>query len=90
MHDLLFERWREYDVASLTRYARDIGLNLERFKESMNSKKHAEDLERNYSEAAAQHVHMTPTFLINGTKYDGELTYEELKKILDEELSHAK
>jgi protein-disulfide isomerase len=89
MHDLLFERWREYDEASLTRNARDIGLNLERFKESMNSKKHAEDLERNYRQAVAQHVHVTPTFLINGKKYDGELTYEEFKKILEEELSHA-
>jgi protein-disulfide isomerase len=55
----------------------------------MNAKKHAEDLERNYRQAAAQHVHVTPTFLINGKKYDGELTYEEFKKIIEEELSHA-
>jgi protein-disulfide isomerase len=89
MHDMLFERWQEFDEASLTRNARDIGLNLERFKASMNAKKHAEDLERNYRQAVAQHVHVTPTFLINGKKYDGELTYEEFKKIIEEELSHA-
>ncbi len=90
MHDLLFERWTQFDEAGLTRNARDIGLDLERFKQSMNSKKHTDDIERNFKLAEELHVFMTPTFFINGKKYDGELSYREFKKIIEEELSHAK
>ncbi len=90
MHDLLFERWQQFDEASLTRNARDIGLDLERFKQSMNSKKHADDIERNFKLAEELHVFMTPTFFINGKKYDGDLTHREFKKIVEEELKNAK
>lgn len=90
MHDLLFERWQQFGEESLMINARELGLDLERFNKSMSSKKHAEDLERNYRQAEALHVHVTPTFFVNGKKYDGELTYREFKKIIEEELSHAK
>jgi protein-disulfide isomerase len=90
MHDLLFERWQQFGEESLMINARDLGLDLERFNKSMNNKKHAEDLERNYRQAEALHVFVTPTFFINGKKFDGELTYGEFKKIIEEELSHAK
>jgi protein-disulfide isomerase len=91
MHDLLFERWQQFDEDSLTINARELGLDLERFKQSMNSKKHADALERNLALAKELHVTATPTFFINGKKYVGELTYGELNKIIEEELSlHAK
>jgi protein-disulfide isomerase len=90
MHDLLFERWQQFGEESLMINAREIGLDLERFKQSMNSKKHADDIERNFKLAEERHVFMTPTFFINGKKYDGELTYREFKKIIEEELKNAK
>lgn len=90
MHDLLFERWQQFDEDGLMINARELGLDLERFKQSMNSKKHADALERNFKLAQELHVFVTPTFFINGRKFDGELTYGEFKKIIEEELSHAK
>jgi protein-disulfide isomerase len=90
MHDLLFERWQKFSEESLMINARELGLDLERFKQSMNSKKLADVLERNLKLAEELHVFVTPTFFINGTKYHGELTYPEFKKIIEEELSHAK
>ncbi len=90
MHDLLFERWPQFDRESLIRNAKELGLDLERFKQSMEGKKHADALERNFKLAEELHVFMTPTFFINGKKYNGDLTYGEFKKIIEEELSHAK
>ncbi len=90
MHDLLFERWPEFDQESMIRNARELGLDLERFKQSMNSKKHADAFERNFKLAEELHVFMTPTFFINGKKYDGDLTYREFKKIIEEELTTVK
>jgi protein-disulfide isomerase len=87
MHDLLFERSQQFGEESLLINARELGLDLERFKQSMNSKKHADALERNLKLAGELHVSVTPTFFINGKKYDGELTYQEFKKIIEEELS---
>ncbi len=90
MHDLLFERWPQFDQESLVRNAKELGLDLERFRQSMSSKKHADDIERNFKLAEELHVFMTPTFFINGKKYDGDLSYREFRKIIEEELSHAK
>jgi protein-disulfide isomerase len=91
MHDLLFERWQQFDEDSLMINARELGLDLERFKQSMNSKKHSDALEQNLALAKELHVTATPTFFISGKKYVGEPTYGELNKIIEEELSlHAK
>ena len=90
MHELLFNRWPEFDRESLDRNARDLGLDLEQFKQSMDDKKHADALKQNLNLAEELNVHSTPMFFINGKKYDGELTYRELKKIIEEELRSAK
>jgi protein-disulfide isomerase len=90
MHELLFDRWPEFDRESLVRNARDLGLDIEQFKQSMNDKKHADTLKRNLNLAEELNVHSTPMFVINGKKYDGELTYKEFKKIIEEELRKAK
>lgn len=90
MHDLLFDRWPNFDEPSLLRNARELGLDIARFQQSMNSKDHKDALERNLKVAEDFHVFMTPTFIINGKKYDGELSYQEFKKIIDNELAKAK
>src|SRR3970040_1676006 len=45
MHDLLFARWPQLDPESLVRYARELGLDLERFKQSMDNKLHKDAIE---------------------------------------------
>lgn len=89
MHYLLFDRWPQFDDQSLVKNAVELGLDLERFRESMKSKKHVDALQRNLALAEELHVFMTPTYFINGKKYVDELTYREFKKILEEEILHA-
>jgi protein-disulfide isomerase len=90
MHDLLFDRWMQFDRQELVRDARELGLDPEKFNQSMNDRKHADDLKRNLKLADELNVHSTPMFVINGKRYDGELTYREFKKIIEEELRIAK
>jgi protein-disulfide isomerase len=90
MHDLLFDRWPHFDESSLVHNAQQLGLDIERFKQSMKSQNHKDALERNLKVAEELHVFMTPTFIINGKKYDGDLTYREFKKIIEEELKASR
>lgn len=90
MHDLLFARWPQLDPESLVRYARELGLDLERFKQSMDSKSHKDAIERDLKLGDELHVYATPTLFINGRKFVGEMRYREFEKIIEEELKNAK
>jgi len=90
MHDLLFARWPQLDPESLVRYARELGLDLERFKQSMDSKLNKDAIERDLKLGDELHVYMTPTFFINGRKFVGEMRYREFEKIIEEEVKNAK
>jgi protein-disulfide isomerase len=90
MHDLLFARWPQLDPESLVRYARELGLDLERFKQSMDSKGHKAAIERDLKLGDELHVYATPTFFINGRKFVGEMRYGEFEKVIEEELKNEK
>ncbi len=90
MHDLLFARWPQLDPESLVRYARELGLDLERFKQSMDSKRHKDAIERDLELGDELHVYMTPTLFINGRKFVGEMRYREFEKIIEEELKASR
>jgi len=86
MHDLLFKRSPKLDRASLINYAREIGLDVKKFTESLDAKKHAQEVERDKKLAVDLDLYNTPTFFINGRKVIGERPFEYFKKIIDEEL----
>jgi protein-disulfide isomerase len=90
MHDLLFARWPQLDPESLVRYARELGLDLERFKQSMDSKRHKDAIERDLKLGDELHVYATPTLFINGRKFVGEMRYREFEKIIEEELKASR
>ena len=90
MHDLLFKRSPRLDRESLIRYAKELGLDVKTFTESLDKKKHAAEIERDKKLAIDMDLYNTPTFFINGRKVIGERPFEYFKKIIDEELEHAK
>ncbi len=87
MHDLLFERSPKLDRESLIRYAKELGLDVKKFTESLDKKKHAAEIERDKKLAVDMDLYNTPTFFINGRKVIGERPFEYFKKIIDEELN---
>ncbi len=87
MHDLLIKRSPKLDRASLIKYAQEIGLDVKKFAESLDTKKHAQEIEQDEKLAVDLDLYNTPTFFINGRKVIGERPFEYFKKIIDEELN---
>lgn len=71
MHDKLYENQAEWteaaDVQSIfTRYAQDLGLNVERFKKDMSSTQVAERIRLDQQRGESIEVDGTPSLFING------------------------
>ena len=71
MHDILFERQSEWSSglgqkAAFARYARELGLDVERFKNDLTSDAAQTAVNRGYISAVAAGVSSTPTFFLNG------------------------
>jgi protein-disulfide isomerase len=89
MHDLLISRSPKLDRESLIQYARELGLDVVAFTESIDAKKHAQTIERDRELTFKLAIFSTPTFFINGRKFVGDRPLEYFRKIIDEELKNA-
>jgi protein-disulfide isomerase len=87
MHRLLIRKSPKLDRASLIGYAGELGLNVEQFTKSLDSRKNDSIIERDLKLAIALDLYNTPTFFINGRKVVGNVPFEYLKKIVTEELN---
>lgn len=90
MHELLLKRSPQLDRTSLIGYAKEIGLDLNKFIDSLDRMKHRDIIERDKKLAIELDLYNTPTFFINGRKVIGNRPYEYFKKIIEEELKGAK
>lgn len=90
MHDMLLKKSPVLDRNSLVKYAQEIGLGLDKFKDSLDKMKHLNVIERDKKLAVDMDLYNTPTFFINGRKLIGNRPYEYFKKIIEEELRNAK
>lgn len=88
-HDVLFQNQGALDVASLKGYAGKLGLDQATFDACVDSKKHAEEVQADFSDGRANDVTGTPTFFINGRKVVGAQSFATMQKIIDEELQKA-
>jgi len=86
MHDLLIRRSPRLDRSSLIGYAKELGLDVTKFTDSLDKRKHASEIERDKALAVKMDIYNTPTFFINGRKVVGERPFGYFKKIIDEEL----
>jgi len=90
MHDLLIRRSPKLDRASLIKYAQELGLDVRKFTEALDSQKHAKEIDADLELAVKMDLYTTPTFYINGRKVVGERPFEYFKKIIDEELKASR
>ena len=89
MHDMLLKNSPKLDRESLMKYARDIGMDMKVFRDNLDTMKHSTLIERDKKLALSLDLYNTPTFFINGRKVIGDVPYEYLKKIVEEELKNA-
>jgi protein-disulfide isomerase len=86
MHDILITRSPKLDRTSLIAYAEELGLDVKKFTESIDSGGHAKEIDSDVKLAESMDLYNTPTFYINGRQVVGERPFEYFKKIIDEEL----
>jgi protein-disulfide isomerase len=90
MHDILIKRSPKLERASLIGYAKELGLDVKKFTDSIDSQKFKKEIDADLKMAMDMDLYNTPTFYINGRQVVGERSFEYLKKIIDEELKNAK
>jgi protein-disulfide isomerase len=82
MHDLLFRRQKALERADLERYADEIGLDIERFRQELDAHVHLERIEADRSSALASGARGTPTIFVGGLPYRGSYERAELRRAL--------
>jgi len=77
MHDQLFTHQQALEDHDLSRYARHIGLDVERFARDMSGNTFLKQIEADYNRSVLdEHVTGTPTFYINDVRYTGATEIE--------------
>jgi protein-disulfide isomerase len=82
MHDLLFENQGALEDENLAEYAAELGLDKTRLIREVVWKIHAQRIREDFKSGVRGDVNGTPTFFINGERYDGELNLEHLLNAL--------
>ena len=85
-HDKLFANQQALGRPALEGYAQELGLDMRKFKASLDSGKHRAQVEKDMQLAASLGVTGTPTFLFNGRKMVGAKDFSEWKTLIDSEL----
>ena len=89
MHDKLFANQQKLDAASLDGYARDLGLDMVKFKAAMDTHKFKKNIAADQALAEKVTARGTPNSFINGRKVTGARPFEDFKAVIDEELDKA-
>ena len=80
MHDTLFENQRALDDDDLAEYAAELGLDETRLIREVTASVYAPRIREDFKSGVRGGVNGTPTFFINGERYDGPL---DLKNLLN-------
>lgn len=85
-HDKLYVNQKALAVSDLKKYAVDLGLDVSKFNQCLDSNKFAEEVKKDLTDGEKAGVDGTPAFFINGRKLVGAQPYEAFEKIIEEEL----
>lgn len=86
MHDLLFEKQNDFEPDIVAVWAKKIGLDVEKFGNDIKQGDIAKRIKEDRQSGIRSGVNGTPTFYINGTRYDGPADYGSLLAALKSEL----
>jgi protein-disulfide isomerase len=86
-HDALYENQRDLSGAALARYAELVGVNREQLERDLASERPRQRVDADLESAIRSGANGTPTFFVNGARYDGSWMYEPfeayLRSVLD-------
>jgi protein-disulfide isomerase len=84
MHDVLYENQRHLEDEDLRSYAAQLGLDVEMFERELAEHVHAARVRADFMSGVRSGVNGTPTFYINGVRYDDSYEPEVLLAALEE------
>jgi protein-disulfide isomerase len=82
MHDAIFENQQQLNEDFIENLAEKLGLDMEQFEEDLNSEEISNKVEDDFESGVRSGVNGTPSFFINGSKFDGGA--EDLLQVLKE------
>ena len=86
-HDVLFDNNRALSDEDLERYAADMGLEMEAFKQCMSERESQQVVDADAAAAESLGLTGTPAFFVNGIPFTGAQPVEHFAAIIDEELA---
>ena len=86
MHDRIFAEQRALTPEKYLEYAREIGLDLERFQRDLANPELSKRVAADSAEATTLGVTGTPSFFVNGRFLAGAQPFEAFQALIDEEL----
>ena len=86
MHDKIFADQRRMSPERYREYARELGLDLERFDRDVESTEVTDRIDAEVAEASRLGVGGTPSFFINGRFLSGAVPADSFRALIDEEL----
>ena len=95
-HDAVYQtqdRWNGEATSNpdkfLKQLAQQVGLNTAQFDQCVDSKKTQAKVQAHYTLAVQRNIQQTPTFVIGDLQHAGAMTYDQMAKLLDEQLAKA-
>lgn len=86
-HDKLFQSTSKLKRPDLEQYARELKLDMTRFKQALDTMKNKEVIDADKAEASRLGVSGTPSFFVNGKFLSGAKPFEEFAKVINQELT---
>ena len=83
MHDLLFEQQTFLEPEMIPLWAKRIGLDVEKFKNDIREGVVEDRIKDDRQSGIRSGVNGTPTFYINGMRYDGSPDYHSMLEALE-------
>jgi protein-disulfide isomerase len=90
MHDAIFENQDRLSVPLLAELAQEFGLSADDLATALGSGKFAPAVKSQFMGGARSGVNGTPTFFINGYRYDGIVEFEDLVEAIDAALAEQR
>jgi NhaA family Na+:H+ antiporter len=85
MHDRLYQH-DDLDLFHLFQYGEEIGLDMDRFRRDLEQHTFSEEVQSDFASGIRSGVNGTPTFFLNGERYDGAWDLESLVELVQKPL----
>jgi protein-disulfide isomerase len=89
MHDLLFQHQRDLRAESLLRYAEQAGADSNQVAEVLTRRGTRERVESDLEGALRSGANGTPTFFVNGYRYDQSWDFDSFREFIQAELDRT-